>query len=70
MYVCTVVYSIIICTISYIHNVCTVVYSTAHVQVYKQTHVTHRALRKFEDNSCIGLMRHEEYTARERLLMS
>ena len=35
-----------------------------------QTRVTHRALRKFEDNSCIGLMRHEEYTARERLLMS
>ena len=50
--------------------VCTVVYSTAHIQVYKQTRVTHRALRKFEDNSCIGLMRHEEYTARERLLMS
>ena len=46
-------------------------YSTAHVQVYKQTHVTRRASRKFEDtNLRVRLMRHEEYTARERLLMS
>ena len=45
-------------------------YGTAHVQVYKQKHVTSRALRNFEDNSCVGLMRHEEYAAHERLLMS
>ena len=44
--------------------------ATAHVQVYKQMHVTHRAWRKFEDNSRVGLVRHEEYTAHERLLMS
>ena len=45
-------------------------YGTAHIQVYKQTCVTHRALRNFEDNLRVGLVRHEEYTAHERLLMS
>ena len=40
-------------------------YSTAHVQVYKQTRVTRRTLRNFEDNLRVGLVRHEEYTARE-----
>ena len=30
------------------------VYSTAHVQVYKQTYVTHRASRNFEDNLLVG----------------
>ena len=28
------------------------------------------ALRKFEDNSRVGLMWHDKYIARERLLMS
>ena len=46
------------------------IYGTAHVQVYKQTCVMRRASRKFEDNSCVGLVQHEEYTAHERLLMS
>ena len=41
-------------------------YGTAHV---KQTRVTHRASRNLEDNSHVGLVRHE-YTAREQLLMS
>ena len=45
-------------------------YGTAHVQVYKQTHVMHHASRNFEDNSSVGLIRHEEYTAHERSLMS
>ena len=45
-------------------------YGTAHAQVYKQTHVTHRASRNFEDNLCVGLVQHEEYTAHKRLLMS
>ena len=45
-------------------------YGTAHVHVYKLTHVTRLALRKFACNSQVGLMRYEEYTARERLLMS
>ena len=45
-------------------------YGTAHVQVYKQMHVTHHAFRNFEDNLRVGLVRHEEYTARERLLMN
>ena len=45
-------------------------YGTAHVQVYKQTHVTHCALRNFACNSRVGLIRHEEYTTREWLLMS
>ena len=40
-------------------------YGTAHVQVYKQTCVTHCALRNFKDNSRVGLMRHEDYTTRE-----
>ena len=41
-------------------------YGTAHV---KQTRVTHRASRNLEDNSHVGLVRHE-YIAREQLLMS
>ena len=45
-------------------------YGTVHVQVCKQMRVTRCALRNFEDNSRVGLMQHEEYTARERLLMS
>ena len=45
-------------------------YGTAHIQVYNQTHLTRHALRNFEDNSHVGLVRHEEYTACERLLMS
>ena len=45
-------------------------YGTAHVQVYKQMRVTRHASRNFEDNLRVGLMRHKEYTARERLLMS
>ena len=43
------------------------VYGTAHVQVYKQTHVTRHVSRNFEDDSRVGLVRHKEYTARERL---
>ena len=39
--------------------------STAHVQVYNKTHATHHASRNFVDNSCVGLMQHEEYTACE-----
>ena len=38
------------------------IYGTAHIQVYKQTHVTCRASRNFEDNSHVGLVQHEEYT--------
>ena len=46
-------------------------YGTAHVQGYKQTRVTCRASRKFEDIDLrVELVRHEEYTAREQLLMS
>ena len=45
-------------------------YGTVHVQVYKQTRVMHHALRDFEDNLRVGLMRHKNYTTRERLLMS
>ena len=44
-------------------------YGTAYVQVYKLTRVTRRASRNFACNSCVGLMQHEEYTARERLLI-
>ena len=32
--------------------------------------VMRRALRNFEGNSRVGLVRHKEYTAREQLLMS
>ena len=46
------------------------IYGTAHVQVYKQTHVTHHASRNFEDNSHVGLVWHEEYNACEWLLMN
>ena len=46
------------------------IYGTAHVQVYKLTCVTRHASRNFTCNSCVGLVRHEEYTAREQLLMS
>ena len=42
-----------------------IICGTAHVQVYKQTRVMHHALRNFEDNSCVGLVQHEKYTARE-----
>ena len=46
-------------------------YGTAHVQGYKQTCLMRRASRKFEDIDLrVGLVRHEEYTAREQLLMS
>ena len=31
-------------------------YGTAHIQVYKQTHVMHHASRNFEDNLHVGLM--------------
>ena len=37
-------------------------YGTAHIQVYKKMHVTHRALRNFKDNLHVGLMQHNEYT--------
>ena len=47
-----------------------IIYGTTHVQIYKQTHVMHRALRNFACNSRVGLTQHKEYTARERLLMS
>ena len=53
----------------YLCFMCVYSYGTAHVQVYKQTCVMHRALRNFENYLHVGLMRHEEYTARERLLM-
>ena len=43
------------------------VYGTADVQVYKQMHVTRRASRNIEDDLRVGLVRHKEYTARERL---
>ena len=46
------------------------IYGTAHVQIYKLTSVTRRASRNFARNSRVGLVQHEEYTARERLLMS
>ena len=45
-------------------------YGTAHVQVYKLIRVARRASRNFVHNSRVGLVRHEEYTAHERLLMS
>ena len=45
-------------------------YGTAHIQVFKQAHVTRCALRNFEDNLRVGLVRHKEYTACKRLLMS
>ena len=45
-------------------------YGTAHVQVYDQTRVMRCTSRNFEDNSCVGLMRHKKCTAREQLLMS
>ena len=35
-----------------------------------QTHVTRHAMRHFEDNSRVGLVRHKVYTDREQLLMS
>ena len=43
-----------------------VIYGTAQVQVYK---LTHRASRNFASNSHVGLVRHEEYTAHEQLLI-
>ena len=46
------------------------IYGNAHIQVYKQTRVTRHALRNFEDNLCVGLVQHKEYTAQEQLLMS
>ena len=45
-------------------------YSTADVQVYKKPRVMFRASRKFEDNWCVGFVRHNKYTAYERLLTS
>ena len=42
---------------------------SSHPSIQK-TQVTLHALRKFEDNSCVGLVRHEKHTARERLLTS
>ena len=45
-------------------------YDTAHVQVYKLTHVTRRASRNFACSSRVGLVRHEEYTSCKQLLMS
>ena len=50
--------------------VCLYIYNIAHIQVYKQTHVTCYASRNFEDNLRVGFVRHEEYTARKQLLMS
>ena len=41
---------------------------TAHIQVYKQTHVTRRASRNFEDNSHVGLVQHEEYTCSRAII--
>ena len=40
------------------------------MQVYKLKRVTCRALRNFACSSRVGLVQHEEYTAREQLLMS
>ena len=45
-------------------------YSTAYVQVYQKTCVTLCALRNFENNLCVGLMRHKECVACEQLLTS
>ena len=44
-------------------------YNTAHIQVYKTMRVMLRALRNFEDNSLVGLVQHEKYTAWKRLKM-
>ena len=44
-------------------------YGTAHIQGYKITRVTSRSSRNFACNLCVGLVRHEEYTACEQLLM-
>ena len=46
------------------------VYGTAHIQVYKNTHVIVHALRNLEDNLHVGFILHKEYTARKWLLMS
>ena len=45
-------------------------HGTAHVEVYKKTRVTLCASRNFAGDSCVGLVRHEKYAARERLLTS
>ena len=37
---------------------------------FTKTCAMHRTLRNFQDSLRVGLMQHEEYTARERLLMS
>ena len=58
-------YAICCCKCYVLHK-----YGTAHIQVYKQTRVTHSALRNFACNLRVGLVRHKEYTAHERLLMS
>ena len=55
--------------LSVIHNKFKENYGSAHIQVYKQMCITRRASRNFEDNSRVGLVRHQEYTACERLLM-
>ena len=47
----------------WVHTV--VLYGTAQVQVYKLTRVTRHASRSFACNSHVGLVQHEEYTARE-----
>ena len=44
-------------------------YGTAHVQVYKLTCVMRRASKNFACNLRVGLVQHEEYIAREQLLM-
>ena len=40
-------------------------YDTAYIQVCKQMCVTCCPLRNFACNSLVGLVKHEEYTARE-----
>ena len=68
MYVCMYVYMYVylyVCLYVCMYvcmYVCVCIYDTAHVQVYKQTCVTCRTSRNFEDNLCIGLVQHEEYT--------
>ena len=44
------------------------IYGTAHIQVYKQTHVTRRTSRNFEDNSHVGLVQHEEYSCSQAII--
>ena len=66
------VYTILLPQLRHSHSyvIATFIYGTAHIQVYKLTSVTCRASRNFACDLLVGLVRHEKYTAHERLLMN